>query len=322
VIHAPTVVIFLAVCILDVMAGDPRWVPHPVRGMGLFIRLYERLTFARLSGPLAMRAAGLVLAVGLPLGCFVITTEIVNQAQQIHHMLGVVTWVVLGYTTLAGRDLWDHALRVYQALTHGALVSARAAVGGLVGRDTAALSEEDIVRATVESVSENTSDGIVAPLVYLALGGPALAMAYKAINTLDSMVGYRTERYCEFGWASARLDDAANWVPARLTAVAMSVAATFRAGTGLASWRMCWRDARQHPSPNSGWPEAAMAGALGIQLGGANVYGGVTEQRPRLGDPVVTCGVAHIRVAMEIMALACVLLVCVLVGGLVLSGWM
>jgi adenosylcobinamide-phosphate synthase len=185
-----------------------------------------------------------------------------------------------------------------------------------VGRDTAALSEEEIVRATLESVSENTSDGIVAPLVYLAVGGPALAMAYKAINTLDSMIGYRTDRYREFGWASARLDDLANWIPARLTAVAMSLAAALRLGTGFASWRMCWRDARHHPSPNSGWPEAAMAGALGVQLGGRNVYGGVAEMRPILGDPVTSCCVSHIPVALEIMGLACGMLV------LILLGWM
>lgn len=307
---------FLAVCILDVLVGDPRWMPHPVRGMGFFIHHYEGLIFSRLSGSCAQKMAGLGLAVGLPVGSFVITWKIMSWAEQLHPIVGVVTWVVLGYTTLAGRDLWDHALRVYQALTIESLVSARAAVGHLVGRDTAALSEEEIVRATLESISENTSDGIVAPLVYLALGGPALAMAYKAVNTLDSMIGYRCERYRDFGWASARLDDVANWVPARLTAVAMSVAAALRLGTGLASWRMCWRDARHHPSPNSGWPEAAMAGALGVQFGGCNVYEGVAEMRPILGDPVTYCCVSHIPVALEIMGLACGMLV------LILLGWM
>jgi adenosylcobinamide-phosphate synthase len=223
--------------------------------------------------------------------------------------------VVLGYTTIAGRDLMDHALGVYQALRKGSLVSARAAVGRLVGRDTEALPEEEIVRATLESISENTSDGIVAPLVYLALGGPALAMAYKAVNTLDSMIGYRNERYRDFGWASARLDDVANWVPARLTAVAISVAAALRLGTGLASWRICWRDARHHPSPNSGWPEAAMAGALGVQFGGRNVYGGEAELRARLGDSITPFCVSHIPVALHLMGLACGILVMVLLGG-------
>jgi adenosylcobinamide-phosphate synthase len=133
---------------------------------------------------------------------------------------------------------------------------------------------------------------------------------------LDSMIGYRTERYREFGWASARLDDLANWIPARLTAAAMSLAAALRSGAGFASWRMCWRDAGHHPSPNSGWPEAAMAGALGVQLGGRNVYGGVAEIRPVLGDPVTSCRVSHIPVALEIMGLAYGMLV------LMLLGWM
>ena len=306
--------IFLAVCILDVLVGDPRWMPHPVRVMGFFIHHYERLIFPRLSGSWAKKIAGLGLAVGLPIGCFVITWKIMSWAEQLHPIVGVGAWIVLGYTTLAGRDLWDHALRVNQALTIGSLVSARAAVGHLVGRDTAALSEKEIVRATLESISENTSDGIVAPLVYLALGGPALAMAYKAVNTLDSMIGYRCERYRDFGWASARLDDVANWVPARLTAMAMSVAAALRLGTGLASWRMCWRDARHHPSPNSGWPEAAMAGALGVQLGGRNVYGGVVEEKATLGDPITPFCMSLIPAALQVITLACGILVMVLVG--------
>lgn len=305
---------FLAACALDMVAGDPRWLPHPVRIMGMVIQEYERLILGRFSTPLAKRAAGFGLAVGLPLCCFLVTQWILWWADRMHEVFGVLMWVVLGYTTIAGRDLSDHAWRVYQALEKGDLPSARVAVGCLVGRDTARLSEGEIVRATLESVSENTSDGIVAPLVYLSLGGPALAMAYKAINTLDSLVGYRTDRYREFGWASARADDMANWVPARLTAVAMSVAAAIRLGTGLSSWRICWRDAGNHPSPNSGWPEAAMAGALGVQLGGCNVYDGVVEGRARLGDPVTLFCASHIPVALQLMRLTCGILIIVLLG--------
>lgn len=295
---------FLAVCVVDLMVGDPRWLPHPVRLMGFIIHAYERLTLERISSPWTKRTAGLGLAVGLPLGSFFVTQGILEWADLVHEQFGMVIWVVLGSTTLAGRDLWDHAMRVYRALRIGSLVSARVEVGRLVGRDTAALSEEEIVRATVESVSENTSDGIVAPLIYLALGGPACAMAYKAISTLDSMVGYRTDRYCEFGWASARADDLVNWVPARLTAVAMSVAAAILLGSGVSAWQICRRDARRHPSPNSGWPEAAMAGALGVQLGGGNVYGGVLEVRPRLGDPITPCSLALIPAALQVMGMA------------------
>ncbi len=294
----------LVVCIVDLMVGDPRWLPHPVRLMGFIIHAYERLTLERISNSWAKRMAGLGLAVGLPLGAFFVTQGILEWAELVHEQFGMVIWVALGSTTLAGRELWDHAMRVYRALRIGSLVSARVEVGRLVGRDTADLAEEEIVRATVESVSENTSDGIVAPLIYLALGGPACAMAYKAISTLDSMVGYRNDRYRDFGWASARADDLVNWVPARLTAVAMSIAAAIRLGTGGSAWKIFRRDARCHPSPNSGWPEAAMAGALGVQLGGGNVYGGVREARARLGDPITSCSMALIPVALQVMGIA------------------
>ena len=228
--------------------------------------------------------AGVVLALGLPYGCYVIVRELIRSMDSLNETLGLITWIVLGATTLAARDLWDHAMDVYRALTEHGLSAARLAVSQLVGRDTEHLSEPDIVRATIESVSENSSDGIVAPLFYLALGGPPLAMAYKAVNTLDSMIGYRSTRYQDVGWASACLDDLVNWIPARLTAVAISVAASWRLGRGKASWRICWRDAGRHLSPNSGWPEAAMAGALVVQLGGVNQYEGLIEERATLGD--------------------------------------
>jgi adenosylcobinamide-phosphate synthase len=273
-----------AVCIVDMVLGDPRWLPHPVRLMGMVIHCCDWLIFKLCQSPLTKRAAGAVLALGLPCGCYVIVREMIRYAEHLNEPLGIVTWIVLGYTTIAARDLWDHAMCVYRALTKHGVSAARLAVSQLVGRDTEYLSEPDIVRATIESVSENTSDGIVAPLFYLALGGPALAMAYKAVNTLDSMIGYRTTRYRDIGWASAHIDDALNWIPARLTAVSISLAAALRLRRSQASWRICWRDARKHPSPNSGWPEAAMAGALGVQLGGVNEYGGVVEERARLGD--------------------------------------
>ncbi len=275
---------FLAVCFLDVILGDPRWFPHPVRVMGSVIHRGEQLIFALCQSAFAKKSAGMVLALGLPCGCYVLVQEMIRYMDSLNEIFGILTWIVVGYTTLAARDLWDHAMGVYRAMTEHGLPAARLAVGRLVGRDTASLSEPDVVRAAIESVSENTSDGIAAPLFYLALGGPSLAMAYKAVNTLDSMIGYRNARYQDFGWASARLDDLANWIPARLTAVSINVAAAFLLGRGRISWRTCWRDARKHSSPNSGWPEAAMAGALGVQLGGVNEYGGLVEKRATLGD--------------------------------------
>ena len=185
---------FLAVCLLDVALGDPRWLPHPVRVMGFVIQGCEQLIFALCQTAFTKRVAGGLLALGLPCGCYVIVHAIIRYAEHLNENFGVVTWIVLGYTTLAARDLWDHAMRVYQALTEQGLSAARLAVGQIVGRDTTQLSEPDVVRATIESVAENTSDGIVAPLLYLALGGPPLAMAYKGINTLDSMIGYRSKK--------------------------------------------------------------------------------------------------------------------------------
>ena len=309
---------FLAVCLLDVLLGDPRWLPHPVRVMGVAIVRYEAFMFAHLRSLWEKRMAGVVLALGLPLGCFALTHGFLEWMKHLHELLGVVTWVLLGYTTIAARDLWDHAMRVHAALCAGTLVQAREAVQQLVGRDTARLQESEIVRATVESLAENTSDGIIAPLFYLALGGPALAMAYKAVNTLDSMVGYRNERYRDFGWASARLDDVVNWIPARLTALALCGAASLRWGRGQAAWAVCWRDARNHPSPNSGWPEAAMAGALDVRLGGEAFYGGWVEARPLIGNAGQSHACAHIPWALHLMALATGLSMVLLAGGL---GW-
>ena len=293
-----------AVCIVDMVLGDPLWLPHPVRLMGMVIHCCDQLIFKLCQSPLTKRAAGTVLALGVPCGCYVIVREIIRYAEHLNEAFGIVTWIVLGYTTLAARDLWDHAMCVYRALMENGLSAARLAVSQLVGRDTKHLSEPDIVRATIESVSENTSDGIVAPLFYLILGGPPLAMAYKAVNTLDSMIGYRNARYRDVGWASAGIDDALNWIPARLTAVAISLAAVFRLRNGKASWLICWRDARKHPSPNSGWPEAAMAGALGVQLGGVNEYGGLVEERPKLGDPGSPPTSSQIPIALQLMGLA------------------
>jgi adenosylcobinamide-phosphate synthase len=308
---------FLAVCLLDMALGDPRWLPHPVRMMGTVIQGCERLIFALCDRAFTKRVAGIVLALGLPYACFVIVHAIIRYAGHMNEILGVVTWIVLGYTTLAARDLWNHAMHVYQAMMEHGLPAARLAVSQIVGRDTTQLSEPDVVRATIESVAENTSDGIVAPLFYLALGGPSLAMAYKAINTLDSMVGYRNERYRDVGWASAKLDDVVNWIPARLTALSIIAASSLLLRSGQASWLICRRDAHKHLSPNSGWPEAAMAGALGVQLGGANAYDGRIEERAMLGDPGSLLTASLVPIALHVLGCASLFLAILFFVGVV-----
>lgn len=272
---------------LDIALGDPRWLPHPVRGMGRLIAWYDARVRLICHSVRSLRLAGICLAGGLPVLAYAVGAFVIEQAGAVSVFLGNVVGILLAFTTLAGRDLWEHVRAVSHELASGNLVDARQAVAKIVGRDTETLSEPEIVRATVETLAESTADGVMAPLVYLTIGGAPLALAYKAISTLDSMIGHRGARYVDVGWASARLDDAANWIPARLTAglivIAMGIA-TGQWDRARESWRILSRDGEKHPSPNSGRPEAALAGALGVQLGGTNYYDGLAHERPRMGD--------------------------------------
>lgn len=288
--------------VLDLVIGDPRWLPHPVRGIGWFATLAERMW--RATG-LPLRAAGALFClsvVGLSTSIVWLTTPWLN-----------IYWI---YALLACRDLDVQASRVVRALRQDDLDEARQQLSWIVGRDTQELDDQGIMRATVETVSENLSDGVIAPLFYLAVAGPAGMAAYKAINTLDSMVGYRNERYREFGWASARVDDIANYLPSRLTAALVWVAALLPGYDALRSFRVAVRDGASQPSPNSGYPEAAFAGAIGVQLGGMNFYGGKPSPKATLGDPIrpLTAGV-YPRVRVLLYASE-VLFVCLILGGL------
>jgi adenosylcobinamide-phosphate synthase len=204
----------------------------------------------------------------------------------LHPWLGWLAAVFLAWSTLAPRSLHAESAIVAEALQRGDLPEARRLLARIVGRDTAHLEEREIWRALVETVAENSSDGVVAPLFYLMLGGPVLALAYKAVNTLDSTVGYKTERYLCFGWASARFDDLVNWLPARLTGLLMVLASPLLGLSASGAWRVMRRDGRNHSSPNSGIPEASAAGALGVQLGGDNRYFGQVVAKPTIGDPL------------------------------------
>lgn len=292
---------------LDAVVGDPRWLPHPVRGMGAVIAWYDHRIRTLCRTDEALRIAGGVLAMGLPTAAYATGTVVIAEAESFSPVLGHAVGIGLAYTTLAGRDLLDHVRMVGHELAQGNLSGAREAVARIVGRDSTTLEEPEIVRATVETIAESTSDGIIAPLVYLTLGGAPLALAYKAINTLDSMVGHRNARYEYFGWASARLDDVANWIPARLTGTFIAMAAglaTWQLERVRASWYILHRDGDKHPSPNSGRPEAAMAGALGVQLGGRNYYDGVPQDRPLIGDGTRCLTTEHIAQARDITVVA------------------
>jgi adenosylcobinamide-phosphate synthase len=291
----------VAAVAVDLLVGDPRWLPHPVKAMGWVIARAEQVVRRMARSPRALRVAGIGLAAGLPVACYLVGWAVIVLTSRWHPVAGTVVTIYLATTTLAIKDLVGHARAVHVALEEKDVERARQAVSKIVGRETAVLPEREIVRGTVETLAESSSDGIVAPLCYLVLGGPPLALAYKAVSTLDSMIGHRSEAYRHFGWASARLDDAANWIPARLTGVLIVAAAYLQGYHGRNAWRILVRDGAKHPSPNSGRPEAAMAGALRVQLGGTNVYGGVVSERPRLGDPGEPLAPDHIPMALDMV---------------------
>jgi len=241
---------------------------------------------------------------------YCIGAVVIEEAERFAGWLGSALSIVLASTTLAARDLWDHVRAVDVPLQAGDPPAARKAVAMIVGRDTAELSESEVARATVETVAESTADGVIAPLLYLAIGGAPLALAYKAVNTMDSMIGHSDERYTDFGWASARLDDLINWIPARIAAVLLIFGAGLTTGQLERvhnGWRVFRRDGSKHPSPNSGRPEAAMAGILGVKLGGINFYDGIAQDRPVLGQEGRGAEPRDIIVAAKIMVAASML---------------
>jgi len=275
--------ILISAVLLDLLLGDPRRLPHPVVGIGRIISALEKILRRlvrneRLGGVLL-----LITVVGLTT---TITLLLVKGASALHPYLSFAVSTLLSYTCLAARSLHVESKLVADRLNSGDLAGAREYLSRIVGRDTDDLTEPEIWRALVETVAENTSDGVIAPLFYLMIGGPVLGLAYKAVNTLDSMVGYKNERYLRFGWASARFDDLANWLPARMTGLLMVAVAPLAGLSGRDSFRMMLRDGGNHSSPNSGIPEAATAGALGVRLGGASSYFGTIVDKPTIGDKV------------------------------------
>ncbi|MDQ0170449.1 adenosylcobinamide-phosphate synthase [Paenibacillus tundrae] len=286
--------IIVAAYILDRCIGDPRWIPHPVIGMGKAISALERTIRSRVTSNQGLKKAGIWFPLLIAGGSFAMTWGLIYLLALIHPIVAVIAEVILIATTIASKGLKDAGMDVYRHLIQGDLPAARRALGMIVGRDTAHLDEPEIVRGTVETVAENIVDAIVSPLFYALIGGAPLAMAYRAVNTLDSMVGYKNDKYLNLGWASARLDDWANWIPARITALLLISGAWVMKLDARSAAQMVSRDARLHPSPNSGFPESAVAGALGIRLGGHNVYHGVSSFRAYMGEPTRLMGAEDI----------------------------
>ena len=290
--------------LLDLACGDPRWFPHPVRFIGRLITTLEGPARRAISDA---RVAGAVTALTVILVTALATAALIGIASRIHPLLGDAVGIVVLYTTLAARDLARHSLAVYGALERFDLAQARRLVSRMVGRDTERLTETEVVRAAVESVAENTVDGIIAPLFFAILAGPVGAMAYKAVNTLDSMIGYKNECYIDFGRTAARIDDAANFIPARLAAPILTAAAALLGFPASAAWRIARRDGRKNLSPNAGIAEAAVAGSLGVRLGGVMERRGQPVSQPEIGDPVVPLARAHIPAANRLMFMATII---------------
>lgn len=292
----------LAAVALDLMVGDPRGLPHPVRGIAFIARRLERLTRCVCPhGPSGQRLAGILTALLTCWAAGLVACGLIRAAALMHPLAGDAVGIVAIHTTIAARDLAAHSMAVYHPLKQGDLDRARKSVSMIVGRDTATLDATDITRAAVESVGENAVDGVTAPLFFALLAGPVGAMVYRAINTLDSMFGYKDNHYIHFGWASARIDDAANYLPARLTAPLIALAAAVLGQRPLQSLRILLRDGHKHESPNSGLSEAAMAGALGVQLGGVNFYQREPLEKPTIGELIVPLSARHIRQANTLM---------------------
>lgn len=282
--------------VLDLLFGDPHWLPHPIRLIGSLIAKLEKLNRKELSdGKKFLRGFAMtVIVVGLTIAAAAL---ILNGAYVLHPAIGCAVESIMTYQILATKCLKTESIKVYDKLQKHDLAAARKAVSMIVGRDTEALDETGVAKAAIETVAENASDGVIAPMIYLAIGGPVLGFAYKAVNTMDSMVGYKNEKNLYFGRFAAKLDDVVNFIPSRIAALLMIVV-SFLPGknfSGMRAWRIWRRDSRNHASPNSAQTESACAGSLGIELAGDASYFGKIVKKPTIGDAIRPVEVEDIR---------------------------
>ena len=273
--------------VLDAIFGDPAWLPHPVVLMGKAITALEKRLRAQFpQTPQGELCGGAVLAAVLPVGTFLITALVCRLAAALHPLAGLAVQMFWCAQALAAKGLAQESRNVYKELQKQDLPAARKAVARIVGRDTQNLTAEGVTKAAVETVAENASDGVIAPLLYMLLGGAPLALTYKAINTMDSMVGYKNTQYLYFGRAAAKLDDIANYLPSRIAALLWVAAAALTGNDAHSAWRIWRRDRRNHASPNSAQTESTCAGALNVQLAGPAYYFGEYYKKPTIGDAV------------------------------------
>lgn len=309
----------LTAFILDLFIGDPRWLPHPIRWMGAGISFLEPYFRKWFKQPFF---SGALFATTLVILAWLLTWFAVHAAYAADRVAGFAVETVLIFYCISIRSLRDAALHVQKTVERGTLEQARAAVAWIVGRDTRYLDRSGVSRAAVETVAENLVDGVISPVFYAVLGGAPLAMAFKMISTLDSMIGYKNETYGEFGTVGAKLDDMANYIPARMAIPIISMAAQILFGRGKQSMRLVCRDGRLHASPNAGLPEAAFAGALGVELGGPNYYHGIIVDKPFIGSGLDDVDSRHIAQACNLMVLSSILWVIALVSAALMIGYL
>jgi adenosylcobinamide-phosphate synthase len=290
--------------LFDQLAGDPEWFPHPVRLIGLAITRGDIAIRRHGQSPMFELCTGAALTIAIVAATYTVTRQMIRSAQLLSPQLGNAVELLLAWTCLAAANLQHEAETVEEALVAGNLPLARRRLSRIVGRDTGSLDASDVSRAVIETLAESASDGIVAPLFYLALGGVPLGVAYKAVNTLDSMIGHADTRYFYFGKFAARLDDCVNYLPSRITAAAITVAAGVTARSAAVTW---FRDGGRHKSPNAGQPEAAMAGALRVCVGGDNTYAGEVVVGERLGGRFPPPVLADVRRATRIVSIVTLL---------------
>ena len=293
--------------VLDLIIGDPYWFPHPIRFIGKFISFMEEIIRGIVSSPFGLKIGGFFLTTTTVLLTYFSTIFILRISKGLHINLFYLVNIIILWTTVATKCLKDESSKVYVALKANDIPLGRRLLSYIVGRDTKDLNMNEISKAVVETVAENTSDGVVAPLFYMFLGGAPLALAYKAINTLDSMVGYKNDKYLHLGYASAKLDDIANFIPARITGILLVAASGILKLNAEDSLKILIRDRKNHSSPNCGYPEAAAAGALGIQLGGSHHYFGKLVYKPTIGDEKRSVSTQDIRTTINLMYVSSIL---------------
>ncbi len=277
------ILVMVIAYLLDLVIGDPYSFPHPVRFIGNLIRFTEGKIRIIFKSKKQLKIGGFLLWT-ITVGFTALVTNLILNLLCINNIFYVIIASIILYTTLSTKCLADEAKKIYEVLKTGDIEKSRKQLSYIVGRDTTSLNENEIIRATVETVAENTVDGIISPMMYGFIGGPVIAMAYKAINTLDSMVGYKNEKYGDIGFASAKIDDIANFIPARITPFFMMIASFILGFNSKKSIKIAMRDRKNHKSPNCAYAEGAVAGALEVQLGGTNMYFGEKVYKPTIGD--------------------------------------